>query len=90
MSKYFCEKAREIEAAIRLGSDKDFQNNSCWGTLDRYSIVGGVKVRHNQETLSERINFYHKPQINFIDLSSRPADPPGYSLRFFWLKCGSR
>ena len=66
--KYSYEKAREIGAGVKSGGDKGFQYNPYWGTLDRYSVVGGVKVSHGVETLNERTNFYHKPQVNFNDL----------------------
>lgn len=68
---YSYEKALEIGVpASRLpaNGNRGFDYNQYWGTLDRYSIVGGVKVSHGQETLNERTNFYHKPQVNFNDL----------------------
>jgi hypothetical protein len=68
---YSYQKALEIGVpANRLpaNGDRGFDYNPYWGTLDRYSIVGGVKVSHGQETLNERTNFYHKPQVNFNDL----------------------
>ena len=68
---YSYQKALEIGVpANRLpaNGDRGFQYNPYWGTLDRYAVVGGVKVSHGQETLNERTNFYHKPQVNFNDL----------------------
>ncbi|MDQ2771010.1 MAG: TonB-dependent receptor [Bacteroidota bacterium] len=65
------EKARELgvpESRLPAYGDKGFKYNPYWGTLDRYSVVGGVKVSHGTETLNERTNYYHKPQINFNDL----------------------
>ena len=66
-----CEKARELGVAdsrLPANGDRGFQYNPDWGTLDRYSVVGGVRVSHGVETLNERTNYYHKPQINFNDL----------------------
>ena len=67
--KYSYEKAREIGAQIKPDGDKGFQYNPYWGTLDRYSLVGTNNfVSHGVETLNERTNYYHKPQVNFNDL----------------------
>ncbi len=65
--KFSNERAREIGAKVQ-GGDRGFAYNPYWGTLDRYSIVGGVRVSHGTETLNERTNYYNKPQVNFNDL----------------------
>ncbi len=66
---YSDDKAREIGARLQANGNRGFQYNPYWGTLDRYSVVGtNTIVSHGQETLNERANYYHKPQINFNDL----------------------
>ena len=66
------EKARELgvsESRLPANGNRGFDYNPYWGTLDRYSVVGtNNRVSHGQETLNERTNYYHKPQINFNDL----------------------
>ena len=65
---YSNDKAREIGTTVRSDGDKGFDYNPYWGYLDRYSVVGGVRVSNGQEVVNTRINYYHKPQINFNDL----------------------
>lgn len=71
------EKASELGARPEVGGDKGFRYNPNWGYLDRYSIVGSNnRVSHGREVLNERVNFYHKPQINlnhFWNVSERLA-----------------
>lgn len=62
-------KAREIGAKQVANGDHGFAFNPYWGTLDRYTLDGsGNRVSNGKESLNERTNFYHKPQINFNDL----------------------
>ena len=46
---YSCQKALEIGVpanCLPANGDRGFDYNPYWGTLDRYAIVGGVKVSH--------------------------------------------
>ena len=61
---YSNKKARELGADFVKGGDRGFQYNPNWGYLDRYSLVGTTRVSHGQEVVNERINYYHKPQVN--------------------------
>ena len=62
------DKAREIGSKNIPNGDRGFAYNPYWGTLNRYTIEGGVKKFQGEEVLNERTNFYHKPQVNLNDL----------------------
>jgi iron complex outermembrane receptor protein len=59
------EKANEVGA--RPGTEYGFDYNPNWGTLNRRYLSNGVMVNGVTETLNERANYYHKPQINLND-----------------------
>ena len=62
---YSNEKARELGATPVIGGDKGFKYNAGWGYLDRYTLdANGNKISHGQEVVNERVNYFHKPQIN--------------------------
>ncbi|WP_170172604.1 TonB-dependent receptor [Hymenobacter rigui] len=62
------EKAQEIGAAPLANGNRGFQFNPYWGKLNRYTTdASGNKVYQGEETLNERSNYYHKPQINLND-----------------------
>ncbi|SHL46183.1 TonB-dependent receptor [Hymenobacter psychrotolerans] len=64
---YSNDKARELGAtAVRNGGDKGFSYNPNWGYLRRYRMQGTERVYESDgaEVINERINYYHKPQIN--------------------------
>jgi len=67
---YSNDKAAEIGARPIINGDKGFAYNPYWGTLTRYNrdpeTYRAYDVQ-NQETLNERSNYYHKPQINLND-----------------------
>ena len=63
-------KAREIGATPIAGGDRGFDYNPYWGTLVRYDRDPVTRQASNvgsRETLNERSNYYHKPQINLND-----------------------
>ena len=65
---YSNDKARELGAAAQRNGDRGFAYNPNWGYLNRYTLDGaGNRVYQGQEVLNERINYYHKPQINLND-----------------------
>ncbi len=41
--------------------------NQHWGVLDRYDIVNGDTTRNGEEIITERKNYYHKPQFSLKD-----------------------
>lgn len=49
--------------------DLGIRYNQHWGLVDRYDIIDGDTLFNGEEKLTERTNYYHKPQ---------------YSLRDFW------
>lgn len=57
------EKATEVGA--RTGTSYGFDYNPYWGTLNRRYLNNGTIVNGATETLNERANYYHKPQVNF-------------------------
>ena len=57
-------KAAELGAAPVTGGNLGFAYNPNWGVLDRYALVGPVRVSRGTEVLNERVNYYHKPQIS--------------------------
>ncbi|MDO7874280.1 TonB-dependent receptor [Hymenobacter sp. ASUV-10] len=60
------EKANEVGA--RSGTEYGFDYNPYWGKLNRrYRDSSGAIVNGPTETLNERANYYHKPQINLND-----------------------
>jgi iron complex outermembrane receptor protein len=63
---YSNEKATEVGA--RPGTEYGFDYNPYWGKLNRrYRDSNGNVVDGPTETLNERANYYHKPQINLND-----------------------
>jgi hypothetical protein len=59
------DKARELGATPIVNGDRGFQYNPNWGYLNRYTLDNnGNRINQGQEVVNERINFYHKPQIN--------------------------
>ena len=65
---YSTSKAQEIGATPIANGDRGFDYNPYWGTLNRYSLDGsGNRQYQGEETLNERSNYYHKPQINLND-----------------------
>lgn len=47
--------------------DYGVKYNQHWGELDRIQIVDGDTIFNGQETLAERLNYYHKPQFTIKD-----------------------
>ncbi|MFD2786047.1 TonB-dependent receptor [Hymenobacter rubripertinctus] len=67
---YSTAKAREIGANPIAGGNRGFDYNQYWGTLTRYDrnpVTREVTNVGDKETLNERSNYYHKPQINLND-----------------------
>ena len=65
---YSNDKARDLGAAVQPNGNRGFAYNPNWGYLNRYTLDGaGNRVYQGQEVLNERINYYHKPQINLND-----------------------
>lgn len=51
-------------------ADYGIRYNQHWGLLDRYDIVDGDTVFNGEERLTERKNYYHKPQFSLRDFWS--------------------
>ena len=41
--------------------------NQHWGVLDRYDIIDNDTIRNGEERVTERKNYYHKPQFSLKD-----------------------
>ncbi|RYU82185.1 TonB-dependent receptor [Hymenobacter persicinus] len=59
-------KARELGGNQVINGDKGFAYNPNWGYLRRYHLEGKERVYETDkaEVVNERVNYYHKPQIN--------------------------
>ena len=66
IATYSTEKARELGAAsAATGSNLGFRYNPNWGVLNRYTLDGSGQRRYQgEEVVNEKVNFYHKPQVN--------------------------
>ncbi|MBD2715616.1 TonB-dependent receptor [Microvirga sp. STR05] len=67
---YSDEKARELGARLVNNGNRGFKYNPYWGSLTRYKYDPGTNSTYDfgkEETLNERSNYYHKPQINLND-----------------------
>ena len=64
------DKAIELGANPGNTTERGYRYNANWGTLKRYTAFNadGSPVDVKAETLSERSNFYHKPQVNLNHL----------------------
>jgi iron complex outermembrane receptor protein len=49
------------------GSNYGIRYNQHWGYLDRYDIMDGDTLRNGEERVTERLNYYHKPQFSLKD-----------------------
>ncbi|WP_159437427.1 TonB-dependent receptor [Hymenobacter daecheongensis] len=63
---YSNKKAREMGADPVSNGDRGFQYNPNWGYLRRYRLEGTERVYETAESevVNDRLNYYHKPQIN--------------------------
>lgn len=50
-----------------ITGNKGFTYNPHWGNLDRYTLSDNGDTIHNYEVVSERLNYYHKPQFTLKD-----------------------
>ncbi|MDX5345829.1 MAG: TonB-dependent receptor [Hymenobacteraceae bacterium] len=63
ISDFSREKAFEFGADTANAEDRGFNFNQHWAEVDRYQVTDG-DTTHNRSIVYERMNYYHKPQIN--------------------------
>ncbi|MBC7447872.1 MAG: TonB-dependent receptor [Hymenobacteraceae bacterium] len=64
IATFSTKKATELGADPGTIPERGYRYNANWGTLNRYTLNPDGSRRDNVETLYERENFYHKPQVN--------------------------
>lgn len=62
----YSRKKAQQAGAIADDNERGFRYNPNWNSLDRYTVeADGDTVHNRQSRVNERLNYYHKPQINF-------------------------
>ena len=55
-------------------TDRGVQYNPGWGYINRFRVMDGDTIYDGEQVQSERVNFYHKPQITLKHFWSAPSN----------------